>query len=482
MKNLPCIATACITAVLLAACGGGGNSGVSAQPGAVPQSNVAYAQQGAATQSLGSQALAATESEPAPPIPDVPLAGSTVRTDLTSPIVNDSGSYPGGPIIVGSNTGSAGTGVEGKAGAAGGYGLMGLSANTASSGKNIGVYGDGTGPGAYGVYGYSTKYIGVYGITGTGSGFGGYFANLAGGVALKASGTDGGILGESTSGSGVEGETSFPSKPFGSWTGRAGALGNDVSTDGGYNDAGVAGVTNHGYGVIGVETGSNGNAVFGQAEGDGGVAIFGFDESAPAVGYAAVVGQSDNNIGVFAKSYSTSEPAMFAFTNKGAPAIVTESGGESTMSVDASGDMILAGNLTVDGTISASTTPVVNCGTGCSGPLISTPDRRAQVERVGDAKLTAGAAYVKIDPSFARQLDASKGYHVFVTPDGDSEGWLYVAGKDAGGFTVRESHHGTSNVPFDYRIVATLRQASLPTPIHVRMPGQLRLQQPLRVR
>jgi len=144
--------------------------------------------------------------------------------------------------------------------------------------------------------------------------------------------------------------------------------------------------------------------------------------------------------------------------------------------------MILAGNLTVDGTISASTTPVVNCGTGCSGPLISTPDRRAQVERVGDAKLTAGAAYVKIDPSFARQLDASKGYHVFVTPDGDSEGWLYVAGKDAGGFTVRESHHGTSNVPFDYRIVATLRQASLPTPIHVRMPGQLRLQQPLRVR
>ena len=178
MKNLPCIATACITAVLLAACGGGGNSGVSTQQGAVPQSNVAYAQQGAATQSLGSQALAATESEPAPPIPDVPLAGATVRTDLTSPIVNDSGSYPGGPIIVGSNTGSAGTGVEGKAGAAGGYGLMGLSANTASSGKNIGVYGDGTGPGAYGVYGYSTKYIGVYGITGTGSGFGGYFANV----------------------------------------------------------------------------------------------------------------------------------------------------------------------------------------------------------------------------------------------------------------------------------------------------------------
>ncbi|HEY7980612.1 MAG TPA: hypothetical protein VID19_03945, partial [Candidatus Eremiobacteraceae bacterium] len=41
----------------------------------------------------------------------------------------------------------------------------------------------------------------------------------------------------------------------------------------------------------------------------------------------------------------------------------------------------------------------------------------------------------------------------FVTPDGDNNG-LYVTGKSAHGFIVREARGGRSTLAFDYRIVA----------------------------
>jgi hypothetical protein len=47
-------------------------------------------------------------------------------------------------------------------------------------------------------------------------------------------------------------------------------------------------------------------------------------------------------------------------------------------------------------------------------------------------------------------------HHVFITPNGDSKG-LYVTGKTATAFEVRESDGGTSSVSFDYRIVAKRR-------------------------
>ena len=46
------------------------------------------------------------------------------------------------------------------------------------------------------------------------------------------------------------------------------------------------------------------------------------------------------------------------------------------------------------------------------------------------------------------------GYQVFLTPDGDVRGPLYVSQKFAGGFTVREAQGGRSSIFFDYRIVA----------------------------
>ncbi len=75
------------------------------------------------------------------------------------------------------------------------------------------------------------------------------------------------------------------------------------------------------------------------------------------------------------------------------------------------------------------------------------------LEDFGGGQLQNGVAQVAIDPVFASSVDLNGEYHVFLTPLGDSNG-LYVANKTATGFEVRESGGGTSNIGFDYRIVA----------------------------
>ena len=50
-------------------------------------------------------------------------------------------------------------------------------------------------------------------------------------------------------------------------------------------------------------------------------------------------------------------------------------------------------------------------------------------------------------------ISSKADYKVFLTPSGECEG-LYVANRTANSFEVRELHQGTSNVQFDYRIVA----------------------------
>lgn len=95
---------------------------------------------------------------------------------------------------------------------------------------------------------------------------------------------------------------------------------------------------------------------------------------------------------------------------------------------------------------------------------------RSAVEDTGTARMANGMATVRFDPAFAQFIDASSGYQVFVTPDGQTRGWLFVAEKYQGGFVVREAMGGRSSVAFDYRVVAKPFGASndrLPT---IRIP------------
>ena len=206
-----------------------------------------------------------------------------------------------------------------------------------------------------------------------------------------------------------------------------------------------------------------------------------------------VQGYSTTGVGLWGQSQDAvpcSNPAEWAFCAAAAPAllltapgqatsprgmeILASNGGRSVMSLDAYGNMVLLGSLVVDGEISYGTLDGSSCiqspGT-CVTPQLgsgrSAPARA--VERVGEAQLVSGHAFVALEPSLAKTMDGSQGYHVFVTPEGDCNG-LYVTGKTSSGFTVRELHHGTATLAFDYRIVASARQIALPRPAAIGMP------------
>jgi hypothetical protein len=74
-------------------------------------------------------------------------------------------------------------------------------------------------------------------------------------------------------------------------------------------------------------------------------------------------------------------------------------------------------------------------------------------EDFGSGSLSNGTVTVALDSTFAQTVNTGIEYHVFLTPKGDCKG-LYVANENAKGFDVRELGSGTSNVAFDYRIVA----------------------------
>jgi hypothetical protein len=67
--------------------------------------------------------------------------------------------------------------------------------------------------------------------------------------------------------------------------------------------------------------------------------------------------------------------------------------------------------------------------------------------------LSSGEAVVNIESVFGETINTGVEYHVFLTPNGDCKG-LYVAQKSAGSFVVKELGGGTSNIAFDYRIMA----------------------------
>lgn len=77
-------------------------------------------------------------------------------------------------------------------------------------------------------------------------------------------------------------------------------------------------------------------------------------------------------------------------------------------------------------------------------------------EDAGSGQLSQGTASIRLDPTFAQTVNTGVEYHVFLTPKGDCEG-LYVNHESPRGFEVHELRHGTSNIAFDYRIMAKRR-------------------------
>ena len=313
---------------------------------------------------------------------------------------------------------------------AAGSGAAVLGQNLAATGQSFGVEG----------FSAASKGIGVYGqfnspnsLTGVGSNDAGVWGD--GG----ASDFGTGVLGTTDSGDAVVGinndfddaailgvNNSVHDNAWGIWAASAsptgvGILGTALNLSGTY----LAHSGGQPFGVIGTV-----------ADGTGGLSSIG------------VWGATDAGYAVLGENTSASAPAG-AFLNlsnvAGNPAF--EAGSSIGLcTVDTSANLVCAGNITT----------AVQAGSAKKVAMYSLQSPENWLEDFGSGELSAGRAEIALDPTFAGTVSGTGDYHVFLTPNGDCKG-LYVEGKAAAGFVVRELGGGSSNVAFDFRVVAKRR-------------------------
>jgi hypothetical protein len=393
--------------------------------------------------------------------------GQTASTDGAGVNGNNNAATGFATGVTGNTESANGNGIFGNAAATSGFanGVFGQTASPGGSGVlgiqnspfgfNSGVSGSSASANGTGVFGSSVQWVGVGGqatATAGGPAFGvwGDSASTGGtGVAGFADATSGftnGVSGQSVSpnGNGVAGFANATSGFNNGVYGRTasnegdGVHGDAIATSG--NAVGVLGnsaATGGGIGVWGVSTATSGN----------GVGVRGDLEDPTASGAA----------GLFLTLSPTSVAGQFAnFSRQGlilqglsGPFDATQ---KQVFTVDANGNLHITGNLTVDGT--KSSTAKLQNGREVALYAVESPEN--WFEDFGSADLKSGVAWVPLDASFGEATNAAVTYHVFLTPNGDSNG-LYVARKTATGFEVREHADGGSNVAFDYRIVVRRR-------------------------
>ncbi len=394
--------------------------------------------------------------------------------------------------VYGHTSSTGGNGVLGIADATAGY-ANGISGQTASQ-FGAGVFGNATNGQTTGVFGQTVQWVGVggqasatsggpaYGVWGdssstSGTGVAGYAdatsGNTNGVYGLSVSPSGNGVTGVNNSSSGGNGVAGFATSTTGNTNGvygqnsspnGAGAAGVASATTG-FNE-GVYGATfsNEGAGVSGNAYSTSGNpvGVVGDSAGaNGGIGAWGIFRAASGSG-VGVRGDLESPTasgaaGQFLAFSPTSVAGQFAnFSHQGlilqglsGPFDATQ---KEVFTVDANGNLHISGNLTVEGT--KSSTAKLQNGREVALYAVESPEN--WFEDFGSAELKSGVAWVPLDASFGEATNAAVTYHVFLTPNGDSNG-LYVARKTATGFEVREQGGGGSNVAFDYRIVVRRR-------------------------
>jgi hypothetical protein len=376
-----------------------------------------------------------------------------------------SGASSSGPGVQGTTSSNNGYGVYGQNTASGpgvygtsstGYGVQG----TTSSSNSYGVYGQNTasGPGVYGTsssgYGVQGQGSGIAAIfgdnSGTGTGVlganGGAIAFFANSGVSGTAGTNGvgvggfstgtgsyGVFGESDTGTGVLGQTSSSAS--------AGVEGQNFGSGPGVRGQNLSG----GIGVWGVTTNSGQGlanpAVAGTNTG-GGAALVGFTAGPSSIGLG---GATNAGVGVYGSS--TTGAGVAGYTSSGVAVGGTATGGG--IAGYFSGPVFVNGSLTVTG--GAKSAAVRSNGSLKRVYSLECPE--SWFEDFGSGQLSGGQATVSLEPGFASIVHTDT-YRVFLTPRGESKGWLYISKQSPNGFTVQEATGGTSNIAFDYRVVA----------------------------
>jgi hypothetical protein len=276
--------------------------------------------------------------------------------------------------------------------------------------------------------------------------------NKGSGAGIVAGSVKGqGIISSSRQSSGVLGLTF--NDPTQNFSASAGVWGADQDANIAGGNAGVMGTTTYGDGVVGathnpsMESKQITAGVIGVDQGDGNLNI-GVQGIAVGTAMLAV------SLGPQQPPGQTQFPALSAVCTGGSVAITADNGYGSpigdVMSLDCAGNMILKGTLVTQGT------PLIRVGAPNTPGRAAYTAEQAQpaIEDDGEARIANGSGYVSIDASFAQAADLGRGYSVFLTPEGPSQG-LYVTNKSTSGFSVRENPGGHSSIGFAYRIVAS---------------------------
>jgi len=397
------------------------------------------------------------------------IFGNAISTSWTGNGVFGQSSAKNGNGVFGQALDPSGAvnGVFGHISSTGGNGVLGVADNTA--GYATGVTGQTAAPFGVGVFGNATavngQNTGVYGQTVNWVGVGGQAAATSGGPAYGVWGdsvsTDGvGVAGyeDATSGftNGVFGQSVSPNG--------TGVFGVNISATGGAGVVGVANATSGSFadGVQGVTLSTDANGVSGNATATSGFASGVFGQTASPSGYGVwgaygFANTAPYGVGVKGSIESGVQSGVAGqFVNVPGQGLLLQgisgSAFQQVFSVDTSGNLHIAGNLTVDGT--KSSTAKLQDGRVVALYAVESPEN--WFEDFGSTELKNGVAWIALDGSFVQAVNAAVPYHVFLTPNGDSNG-LYVARKTSAGFEVREHGGGTSNLAFDYRIVARRR-------------------------
>jgi len=169
-----------------------------------------------------------------------------------------------------------------------------------------------------------------------------------------------------------------------------------------------------------------------------------------------VTGYGDS-IGVTGHAQGGSGTAVLAETDgSNSLLFVGEQFGASSpaFTVDASGNGYYKGQVTATAFVTHSAPAVAqSTSNGSRVTTFAAQQTAPSVEHVGEENLVSGTAVVRFNPTFAATI-ARGTYMVFITPQGQTQGSLYVTQKGPAGFIVRENQQGRSNVAFDYRVVA----------------------------
>ena len=331
-----------------------------------------------------------------------------------------------------------GIGVKGASGT--GTGVFGES----NSGTGVIGRSDGAGDGVKGNAGTG---IGVRGDSRTGFGVFGFSDKQSGVVGRSNSTVAPGVFGSCDRLTGVAGRSIEAPGVFGDSAAQAGVLGRSAVTVGVFGfceaafklpapPAGVFGVNDNSVGVVGSSVKVIG--VWGNTDkGLGVVGTANFGAGAPTEGITdqgiGVIGLGNSGFGV--AGMSTSGTGVFGSSASG-------------LAGHFRGPVMIEGDVTIVGSKSAA----VPHPDGSHRQLYCMESPESWFEDFGEGQLVGGKAEVRLDVDFAALVQVN-GYHVFLTPYGESSG-MFVAERYATGFRVREQQGGTNTVGFAYRVVA----------------------------